>query len=31
MEASIIDQLNFSFIVTSAYKFLQPLCRVAGM
>lgn len=31
MEANIIEQLNFSLIVTSAFKFLQPLCRVAGM
>lgn len=31
MEANIIEQMNFSLIVTSAFKFLQPLCRVAGM
>lgn len=31
MEANIIDQLSFSLIVTSSFKFLQPLCKVAGM
>jgi hypothetical protein len=31
MEANIIEQMNFSLIVTSAFKFLQPLCKVAAM
>lgn len=30
-EAEILQQLHFSLIVDSAYKFLEPLCRVGGM
>lgn len=30
-EADILEHLNFSLIVDSAYKFLEPLCRVVSM